>query len=97
MGPLRVFPGSLSVSRTFGDAQAKIERLGGNINGVICDPEITVFKIRPEHDFILLASDGIFENLQSNQAIECMWKEIINNPGNGIHDSSAAAIEELMR
>ena len=45
-GPLRVFPGALSVSRTFGDAQAKLEHLGGNMNGVISDPEITVFKIQ---------------------------------------------------
>jgi len=29
-GPLRVFPGRLSVARTFGDIEAKRPRFGGN-------------------------------------------------------------------
>jgi protein phosphatase 2C family protein 2/3 len=30
IGPLRVLPGRLSVSRTFGDVEAKHPKLGGN-------------------------------------------------------------------
>jgi len=56
LGPLRVFPGRLSVSRTFGDIEAKLEKLGGNPHVVICQPEIKSFKITDEHDFIILAS-----------------------------------------
>jgi protein phosphatase 2C family protein 2/3 len=40
VGPLRVLPGRLSVSRTFGDAEAKISKFGGNPKVVISDPEI---------------------------------------------------------
>ena len=36
LGPLRVFPGRLSVSRTFGDIEAKMEKFGGNSNVIIC-------------------------------------------------------------
>ena len=39
-GPVRVIPGRLSVSRTFGDCQAKLERYNGNPNVIIVDPEI---------------------------------------------------------
>ena len=39
-GPFRVFPGRLSVSRTFGDIEAKLEKFGGNPNVVISKPEI---------------------------------------------------------
>jgi protein phosphatase 2C family protein 2/3 len=39
-GPVRVIPGRLSVSRTFGDCQAKIEKYNGNPNVIIVDPEI---------------------------------------------------------
>lgn len=42
-GPLRVFPGRLSVSRTFGDIEAKRPRYGGNPNVIICEPEIIKF------------------------------------------------------
>ncbi len=40
MGPHRVLPGRLSVSRTFGDIEAK-ERIFGGLPGVIvAEPEI---------------------------------------------------------
>ena len=40
VGPLRVFPGRLSTTRTFGDYEAKVE---GNEKVVICEPEISSF------------------------------------------------------
>lgn len=42
---MRVIPGRLSVSRTFGDCMAKIEKYGGNPKVVVAVPEVTVFKI----------------------------------------------------
>ena len=45
MGPIRVLPGRLSVSRTFGDPEAKFEYKGGNSKVVIADPDIEVFTI----------------------------------------------------
>ena len=56
IGPCRVVPGRLSVSRTFGDPEAKLVKYGGNPNVVISEPEIKSFKITPEHDFIVMAS-----------------------------------------
>lgn len=56
MGPLRVFPGRLSVSRTFGDIEAKLEKFEGNPLVVVSEPEIKSFKITDDHDFIVLAS-----------------------------------------
>ena len=40
LGPVRVNPGRLSVSRTFGDIEAKFEKFGGNPKVVIAEPEI---------------------------------------------------------
>ena len=34
LGPFRVLPGRLSVSRTFGDIEAKLEKFGGK-SGVV--------------------------------------------------------------
>jgi hypothetical protein len=56
IGPQRVLPGRLSVCRTFGDIDAKIEKRGGNPNVVIAIPEIKSFRITDEHDFIVIAS-----------------------------------------
>lgn len=64
-----MFPGRLSVSRTFGDVEAKLEKYGGNPNVVISEPEIKSFKIIDDHDFIVLASDGIFDKLSSRDVV----------------------------
>ena len=40
-GPFRVLPGRLSVSRTFGDIEAKMEKFGGLAGVVIAEPEIS--------------------------------------------------------
>ena len=63
IGPIRVFPGRLSVSRTFGDTEAKITNKGGNPNVVISKPEIRSFKLDKGHDFVILGCDGIFDKL----------------------------------
>lgn len=65
LGPVRVAPGRLSVSRTFGDIEAKVEKRGGNPNVVIATPEIKSFQIEDLHDFIVLACDGIFDKLSN--------------------------------
>ena len=43
IGPIRVLPGRLSVSRTFGDVEAKMDFKGGNMNVVKAEPEIVQF------------------------------------------------------
>ncbi len=52
--PLRVLPGRLSVSRTIGDAQAKLHKFGGNPKVVIPEPEIRSFRVAESHDFVFM-------------------------------------------
>ena len=49
-----MLPGRLSVSRTFGDAEAKLSKFGGNEKVIIANPDVTYFKIDNEVDFIVL-------------------------------------------
>ena len=67
-GPWRVSPGRLSVSRAFGDAEAKIVSRGGNPNCITAVPEIKCFKITEICDFIIIGSDGIFDKLMNREA-----------------------------
>ena len=73
IGPHRVYPGRLSVSRTIGDIEAKDERYGGNRNVVIPEPEIRCFKIKENFDFIVVGCDGIFEKLTNNDVMNQIW------------------------
>lgn len=74
IGPIRVLPGRLSVCRTFGDPEAKLEFRGGNPNVVKADPDITQFQISKHHDFIAMGSDGIFDKLSDQDACKCAWQ-----------------------
>ena len=75
-GPLRVFPGRLSVSRTFGDIEAKRAKYGGNANEIVCDPEVKIFKLKDNFDFFLIGCDGIFERLDNKQCVDAVWDRI---------------------
>ena len=55
MGPFRVLPGRLSVSRTFGDIEAKKQKYGGNPRVIVAEPEIKSFKVTDAYDFVILA------------------------------------------
>ena len=73
LGAHRVFPGRLSVSRTFGDIEAKIPKYEGNPKVVIAEPDVTAFKIRNNYDFIVIGCDGIFDKLSNKDAIHLSW------------------------
>jgi protein phosphatase 2C family protein 2/3 len=85
MGPLRVLPGRLSVSRTFGDIEAKLEKFGGNPNVVVASPEIKCFRIQKEHDFIVLSSDGIFDKLNNREVVQCCWNSSKDDIQQNVH------------
>ena len=70
--PWRVLPGRLSVSRTFGDVEAKNENLGGMKNVVVALPDITEIELDEDFNFIVLGCDGIFDVLSNEEILECV-------------------------
>lgn len=97
IGPYRVFPGRLSVSRTIGDIYAKLSQYGGNANVIIPTPEIKNFRILPEHDFILMCSDGIFDRIDNNKAVECVWESFRENSELAIGEKCSVAAKKLIQ
>ena len=57
--------GIIAISRAIGDWEYKNKNLKPEDNMVSCVPEVTVETIRPEHDFIIIACDGIWDCLTS--------------------------------
>ena len=62
------------MSRTIGDREAKVVKYGGNPKVVIPDPDIVHIKTSSDHDFIILASDGIFDKISSEEVVQCIWR-----------------------
>ena len=72
-GPYRIFPGRLSVSRSFGDAQAKLINLGGNPNVLTCEPEFHLVNAQDGVDFVVMGSDGLYDKLTNEEICETVW------------------------
>jgi len=97
-GPFRIFPGRLSVSRSFGDAEAKIQNLGGNPNVLISIPEIKSFRIKKETDFILIGCDGIFDKLSNSDVIHSIWSlSTESNLGKNVNEHSGKISDIIIR
>lgn len=101
-GPVRVYPGRLSVSRSFGDVEAKLERFGGNPNVLIATPEIKAFKVKREHDFIVMGCDGIFDRLSNKECIAAVWNGARDLPKynpttSSIHQFAGIAVDYIIK
>ncbi|CAH8385469.1 unnamed protein product [Eruca vesicaria subsp. sativa] len=54
--------GSLAVSRGIGDAHLK--------QWVISEPETKILRINPQHEFLILASDGLWDKVGNQEAVD---------------------------
>ena len=52
---------------------------GGNMNVVKAEPEIRQFQIHNNHDFIMLASDGVFDKMSNEDISRGVWESCDKN------------------
>ena len=96
-------PGGLSVSRTFGDIEAKRESLGGKSGCVVPDPEISTRAIDCDDDFVIMGSDGIFDCMDNDEVIMTVWdtvrymKYVLPNPEASYDQILGEAIVNVMK
>ncbi|CAE7916089.1 unnamed protein product, partial [Symbiodinium necroappetens] len=58
--------GKVQVSRAFGDVAGET---GKKVPGLICTPEVFVVSVKDTTEFVLLATDGIWDGLRDQTAI----------------------------
>lgn len=59
----------LGMSRSIGDWEIKKDN-----PGVIATPEVTKINLTPEHSFLIIASDGVWDKVTSQEAIDIVAK-----------------------
>ena len=69
----RIYPCHLAVARTIGDIKAKDNYFGGLKGEIISIPDIYVYEINSNMDFIIIGCDGIFDNLSNFEIIDSAW------------------------
>jgi hypothetical protein len=95
IGPLRVMPGKLSVSRAFGNIEAKSPIFNGNPNVIIAKPDIKYFDINSNYDFVFIGCDGIFEGFKNKEIVEILWKNS-NKETKDIHNKCGILIDSVI-
>ncbi|CAM8919933.1 unnamed protein product [Rhodiola kirilowii] len=68
--------GSLAVSRGIGDGSLK--------QWVLSEPETRVLKIRPDCEFLILASDGLWDKVDNQEAVDIVKQSIAENEKPGL-------------
>lgn len=63
------------MSRTFGDCMAKMDKYGGNPKVIIAEPDVFSVPVDDSLDFILIASDGIFDRLSTEETVQIVIDE----------------------
>ena len=101
LGPYRVLPGRLSVSRTIGDVEAKKPQFGGNPNVVVPYPDIFCYNLKNDNiDFLLLGCDGIYDQMSSDEILDCAWMVFNNDKEMGninIHEKCGTVIDFILK
>ena len=94
-GPLRVFPGRLTTTRSFGDFEAKLPHHGGVEGVVICDPELSSQNSK-SLDFIVMGSDGLFESITNEEIVNYIHKKVknIRKKGNTLNQALSNTINK---
>lgn len=96
-GPSRVFPGRLSVSRTFGDVEAKIIKFGGLPHVLTAIPDIFSFKIEDNIDFIVLGCDGIYDLFKNEELCNAVYMSMPDKKDMSIHSFCGRAVDMIMK
>jgi len=74
-----------------------LAKAGGNPNVIISIPEIKSFRITREHDFIVLASDGIYDKLSNKDVVQCVWNSTKDDLKPNIHKQSSLGVEAILK
>ena len=99
LGPYRVLPGRLSVSRTIGDIEAKGMQFGGNPNVVIPYPDIYFYDLEKDNiDFLILGCDGIYDQISSEEILDCAWMIFKNKEINyNLHQKCGIIVDFILK
>ena len=96
----RVYPSDLAVMRTIGDIKAKKKEFGGIPGTIINIPDIFIFEINGNDDFIVMGCDGIYDDLSNEEIVNAAWL-VFKNRGKeknyDIHELSMEACDIIIK
>ncbi|XP_042562411.1 protein phosphatase 1G [Clupea harengus] len=87
--------GGLNLSRAIGDHFYKRNKnLPPEEQMISCMPDVKVLTLNEEHDYMVLACDGIWNVMSSQEVIDFVSERI--KPKDGVHRALSSIVEELL-
>jgi serine/threonine protein phosphatase PrpC len=74
-----------------------LKKHSGNPKVLIAEPGIKAIRLSDNQDFILIASDGIFDRLSNKEAIGAAWGAIRANQNKDKHAQCTEAVDAVMK
>ena len=96
----REYPSDLAVMRTIGDIKAKKKEYGGIPGSIINKPDIFIYDISSNNDFIVMGCDGIFDDLSNQEVSDAAWhifKNESKEKNYDIHELSQDACDMIIK
>ena len=96
----REYPSNLAVMRAIGDKKKKKKEYGGNPGTIINKPDIYIFDINSSYDFIVMGSDGIFDDLSNQEVSNAAWyifKKELKEKNYDIHGLTQDACDLIIK
>ena len=96
----REYPSDLAVMRTIGDIKAKKKEFGGIPGTIINKPDIFIYEINSNDDFIVLGCDGIYDDLTNQEVSNAAWyvfKNESKEKNYDIHELTQDACDIIMK
>jgi protein phosphatase 2C family protein 2/3 len=90
----RIYPGGLTLTRTFGHIDAKSKVFGGSPKVILSHPDVHYFKLTQEHDFILIGSSGTFQSLTNQELLRHFYSSV---RGEGVQERLGTALSETLQ
>ena len=88
--------GDLAMSRAIGDFRFKYrERLGAEDQAVTCAPDVTQFELDPDDEFLILASDGIWDVMCNQVCVDFVRKGLAKDQS--LHQVMDSLLDECLR
>ena len=64
---------------------------------MIYEPEIRVFKLMDDQEFIVLASDGVFDKLTNKEIVKTGWDSLEESNAHNIHQQCGLVFGNILR
>ena len=69
---------------------------------MVATPDIKVFQITKQHDFVVLACDGIFDKMSDEDVSSCVWnscnlEQKDKRPAQNVHQQCGLAVESVLK